>query len=192
MSGGEAASSPPDSGHKIMHTEKKLFALLDHLAERWNRKRRITLDDLRSLEERLTNLILGRHRPKRVRFDWGVGLVSTKTRTDTTRMPLKVKITNEQKIKVSLTPVTDGGKPAKLDGKPSFEVVAGDCTVEVADDGLSATIISSDNPGQSQVLVKADADIGEGVEEISDVIEVEVGGAAAKNLGLTAGTPELK
>lgn len=107
-------------------------------------------------------------------------------------MPLELKITNEQKIKVTLTPKTDTGKPAKLDGVPTWEVVSGISTVVVAADGLSADLVSADDPGDTQFLVKADADIGEGVEEISDIISLSVVGATAKNLGLTAGQPEPK
>lgn len=105
---------------------------------------------------------------------------------------MEVKLTNEQKVTVTLTPKTDAGKPAKLDGKPTWSVIDGNSTVTPAEDGLSAVIVSSDDPGDTQIMVKADADIGEGVEEISDVLKVSVVGAAAKNLGITVGTPELK
>lgn len=108
------------------------------------------------------------------------------------RMPLELKITNEQQIKVTLTPKTDTGKPATLDGKPSWSIVSGNSVVNVSEDGLSATLVSSDDPGDTEVLVKADADLGEGVEEISDVIKLSVVGATAKNLGLAAGAPEAK
>jgi hypothetical protein len=107
-------------------------------------------------------------------------------------MPTSVTITNEQKIKVTLTPVTDTGKPAKLDGKPSWSVISGNSQVEVAEDGLSAFLISADDPGDTQFLIKADANLGEGVEEISDIIDLTVQGATAKNLGVSLGTPEPK
>ncbi len=107
-------------------------------------------------------------------------------------MPLAIKLTNEQKVTVTLTPVTDSKKPAKLDGIPSWAVVSGNSTVTPAADGMSAVIVSSDDPGDTAILVKADADLGEGVEEISDTIDVTVAGASAKNLGLSVGTPEPK
>ncbi len=105
---------------------------------------------------------------------------------------MDIKLTNEQKVTVTLTPKTDAGKPAKLDGKPSWSIVDGLSTVVPSEDGMSAVITSADDPGDTQILVKADADIGEGIEEISDVLKVSVVGAAAKNLGITVGTPELK
>lgn len=122
------------------------------------------------------------------RFAYKIGLVTQKQRY----YMLEITITNEQKVPVTLAPVTATGQPAKLDGKPTWEVVTGDSTVVVADDGLSAELVSSDNPGDTEILVKADADLGAGVEEISDIIKLTVQGARAQSLGLTAGTPVPK
>jgi len=105
---------------------------------------------------------------------------------------LELSITNEQKIPVTLTPKTATGKTASLDGAPTWSVISGNSTVVAAADGLSADLISSDDPGDTEILVKADADLGAGVEEISDIIRLTVQGARAANLGLTAGTPVAK
>lgn len=105
---------------------------------------------------------------------------------------IEIKITNEQKVKVSLTPVTDTGKPAKLDGKPTWEVVSGFSTIAVDPDGMSADLVSEDNPGTTVFAVAADADLGEGVEEVADTITLTVEGARARNLGLTAAAPVAK
>ena len=105
---------------------------------------------------------------------------------------LEVNITNEQQVKVSLKPVTATGKPATLDGVPTWEVVSGDSTFSAAGDGLSADLVSGDNPGDTDYLVKADADLGEGVVEISDIVRLHVAGAQADNLGLSAGDPAPK
>ena len=95
-------------------------------------------------------------------------------------MAVTVKITNEQKVNVTLSPKTDSGKPAKVDGAPVWTVVSGDSTVVVAPDGLSADLISSDTPGDTTFLVDA------------ETITLSVAGANAKNLGITIGTPVLK
>ena len=105
---------------------------------------------------------------------------------------MEIRITNEQQVKVKLSPKTDSGKPAKLDGSPSWSTISGNSQVVVDEDGLGALLVSSDDPGDTEVLVKADADLGEGVEEISDVIKLSVVGATAKNLGLTAEAPTQK
>jgi len=143
-----------------------------------------TKKDLLAAEERLGKLIT------RARFDWTVGPVTNKVQQEKEQMI--IKLTNEQQVTVTLKPKTDGGRTAKLDGVPTFEVISGESTVTAAADGLSALIVSSDNPGDTQILVKADADLGEGVEEISEILEVQVGSASAKNLGIVVGTPEVK
>jgi len=133
----------------------------------------------------------GKKKPKhkKVVFGFKVGLVKTKPKKI---MPLELKITNEQKIPVTLKPVTDTGKPATLDGKPAWTVISGNSQVVTSEDGLSAELISSDELGDTEIVVKADADLGEGVEEISDIIKLSVVGATAKNLGLAAGAPVPK
>lgn len=105
---------------------------------------------------------------------------------------LEVNVTNEQQVKVTLAPVTATGKPAKVDGVPTWEIITGGGTVNAAGDGMSADLVSSDDPGDTDYLVKADADIGEGVTEISDIIRLHVAGAQAANLGLSAGEPTPK
>jgi hypothetical protein len=105
---------------------------------------------------------------------------------------LTIAITNEEKVKVTLVPVTATGKPARLDGAPVWTLVSGEATVEPAEDGLSAYLISADTPGTSEVLVEADADLGEGVITLSEAITLEVSGAQAASLGIVAGKPEPK
>ena len=120
-------------------------------------------------------------------FLFTVGLVGRK---ETITM-LDIKLTNEQKIVVTATPVTATGKPAPLDGQVEFQVSAGDCTINRLDD-LSVEIVSGDLPGDSVVTVMADADLGAGVETVADSINVRVEGAKATSLGLTVGTPTPK
>ncbi len=105
---------------------------------------------------------------------------------------LEITITNEQQVNVTLHPVTETGKPAQVDGAPTWTVQSGDATVTPAADGLSADLISSDTPGDTQILVEADADLGSGVITISDIITLHVAHANAANLGLVAGDPTPK
>jgi hypothetical protein len=105
---------------------------------------------------------------------------------------MDISLTNEQKVKVTLNPKTPAGHPARIDGKPNWTIPSGNCTLDVADDGLSAYIISSDEPGLSSVLIEADADLGEGVETLQMALGVIVVGAKASNLGIAVGEPELK
>jgi len=128
-------------------------------------------------------------KPKGHRFDLAFGLPTQKNKGKTM---VEVTITNEQQVPVTLSPKTDTGKPAKLDGAPVWSVVSGDSTVVTAPNGLSATLVSSDTPGDTTFLVDGDADLGSGVEDIQETILLHVSGANAKNLGITVGTPVAK
>lgn len=126
------------------------------------------------------------------RFDYQVGPVTNKKRKR--HMPLQITITDREKVKVTLAP-NDGGvppRPAPIDGVPTWELVSGNATVEPAADGMSAELISSDDPGNSQFLVTADADLGTGFTPIADTIDLVVTAATAQNVGLSAGVPEPK
>ena len=74
------------------------------------------------------------------------------------------------------------GNPARVDGMPvwtsSDESVA---TVTPSEDGMSATILSLGTTGTAQISVTADADLGEGVREMtgSALIDVIAGEAFA-------------
>lgn len=132
------------------------------------------------------------------RFNWSVGMAVNKTKTKRKNTMLELVITNEQKIQVTLTPVTATGKPAQLDGAAIFEVIDGDAKIEAVLDAAgvvipnTAWIVSGDLPGDSQIMVSADVDLGEGVETISDIIKLTVAGAKAVSLGLTVGSPVAK
>lgn len=102
-----------------------------------------------------------------------------------------VTITSEQKILATLTPLTAAGNPAQVDGTPTWEVVSGDATLEVSEDGMSCYLISG-GVGNSQITVTADADLGEGVRNITDTIDLAVVSAEASSLGLNFGVAEPK
>ena len=129
-----------------------------------------------------------RKQQPRVRLGLRLGLVEPKARKQNM---IEIKLTNEQKIKVTLTPTTAAGKPAALDGKPQWRT-DGPAALEVAEDGMSAYLIASERPSESIVTITADADLGEGVEEIAEGIKLITEGAKAAHLGLTIGEPELQ
>lgn len=103
-----------------------------------------------------------------------------------------ITITNEQKVLVTLNPVTAAGNPATVDGAPVWQVASGDATLEVQEGGMSAYLISGAADVTSKVMVSADADLGEGVASLEDSIDLVVIPATASTLGLVSGTPELK
>jgi hypothetical protein len=103
-----------------------------------------------------------------------------------------ITITNEQKVQVTLTPTTAAGNPATVDGVPVWTVLSGDATLEISEDGLSAFLVSGKANINSQIEVSADADLGEGVATITDVIDLAVVAASASALGVSVGTAILK
>lgn len=105
---------------------------------------------------------------------------------------MELSCTNEEKILVTVNPITGAGKPAPLDGPVKVTKQAGDGDVIIQPDGNSFYVISGDNPGDTAYLVEGDADVGAGVETIADNIILHVAGAKAKSFGMTAGTPEPK
>ena len=105
-------------------------------------------------------------------------------------MPASINLTTTQKVKVTLNPTTESGNPATLDGEPQWTVESGDCTVEPEEGGLSAYILAGGSPGESIVKVAADADLGQGVRTIEDLVTVNVTSEEAAALGLTVGAPE--
>ena len=105
-------------------------------------------------------------------------------------MPAQVNLSTDQKVKVTLAPVTATGGPATLDGEPEWTVESGDCTVVPEPGGLSAYIHCGPTIGASVIKVAADADLGAGVRTIEDLVNVEVTNAEAAALGLTVGAPE--
>lgn len=143
--------------------------------------------ELAHLREQLHNDVTREYSPS---LDWSIGPVTNKSEKQSTTMDLK--LTTDQQVTVTIKPQSAKGKPVKIDGAPVWSVTAGSCTVDTAPDGMSAVIVSSDDAGDSEVTVSADADLGAGVITISDAIRVTVLGAQAQSLGLTAGVPENK
>ena len=109
-------------------------------------------------------------------------------------MPLEVACTNEEKVAITASPQTITGRAAQIDGVLRVTVQSGEGTFEEPTTEAPNTfkVVSGDNPGDTVYLVEADADLGEGVETISDTVTLTVSGARAQNFGLTAGTPEPK
>jgi hypothetical protein len=106
-------------------------------------------------------------------------------------MALEFNVTNEEKVTgVTFSPISSTGRPAQIQpGSLDVSIVSGDGTTSPG--GGSDTLpefLSGDNPGDTVFLVKADADLGDGVVEISDTVTLHVVGALAANLGLGGGS----
>jgi hypothetical protein len=108
-------------------------------------------------------------------------------------MPLIVACTTDEKVPITAEPRSSSGRPALIDGVLRVEVLAGDGSfTQVPGEPLRFYVVSGDLPGDTQYLVEADADLGEGMVLIQDVVTLTVTSATAQNLGFVSGPPELK
>ena len=101
---------------------------------------------------------------------------------------MNITSTNEEKVPINLTPKTDSGKDAPLDGAPVWEVLSGDITVDPGTGGLSGFIVSGETVGPAQAKISADVDLGEGVKTIEIIFDYNVTSPQAANLGVVVGT----
>lgn len=131
-------------------------------------------------------------------LEWKVGRVTRKQKKQENEM-LEITIGVDEKVTVTLSPKDHAGNPTKVDGKPDWTIVSGGATFgAISEDGLTAEIVSqdtlNDDPSlnDSQILVRADADLGAGVKQLSDSILLHVQAAQAENLGLALGTVSKK
>jgi hypothetical protein len=122
---------------------------------------------------------------------WGVDRPQPKR---TRPMPLAVRCTTEEKIKVTFTPLTHAGHPAQADGPATFTVQTGDWTMAPLDppEDLSVWLVSPDAAGTAVVLASCDADLGSGVTLIQDTITCDAVHPMADHAELTAEAPVPK
>lgn len=137
----------------------------------------------------VTNIYIGGRKKEKFYFNYAIGLPMHKLGGN---KMLDLTITNEQKVKVTVNPVTEAGTPVLLDGPIEVSVSSGDGTFEIEADGVSVYFISGDLPGDTVYTISGDADLGAGVENVADVVNLHVEGAQAAALGLVAELPELK
>ncbi len=163
--------------------EKEVNALL---SEGWVPESPLIIIGLLSVQRYIQSFIRRHEKAGVVGLKVTFGLATLKARKQ--NMPQEASITNEQKIPASVTPLSEAGKPAKLDGALAWSVISGTGTVaNVSADGLTAELVSGDDPGDTTYLIKGDADLGSGVVEVSDTIVLHVLGAMAAHLGIEFG-----
>lgn len=101
-------------------------------------------------------------------------------------------LTNAQKVALSIQPLDQYGNPAKVDG-PAVWQVSDPLVGAVTTMGeLTAEFVSGEGMGVCQVSVSVDADLGEGVRQITGVLDVQVEPSEAVTVGIVAGVPGPK
>lgn len=102
---------------------------------------------------------------------------------------MEVKI--QQKFTCSVEFQDQAGNVATVDEPPEWSVDPdGILTLEPSEDGLSVVVKSETKAGSAQVLCKADADLGEGVTEITGMLSVTVLPGDAVTVTLNPGEVE--
>ena len=99
---------------------------------------------------------------------------------------MKVNLPDNKKFNVSILPIDAQGQPAEVENVAWGVSDSSVASVLVAPDGLSAYVIAG-NLGTTQITVSADALIGDGIEVISDVLEVVVIGGKAVGFAFSVG-----
>ncbi len=101
-----------------------------------------------------------------------------------------MKMTNSQKVRVTIQPVDKHGNPAAVDGVPSWASSDETIITIVADaDGLGADISAVGPDGDAKASVTADADLGAGTTPIFGTLDFTITPGAAVGINLTAGVP---
>lgn len=132
-------------------------------------------------------------RPRRPALLIDIGPVATRELTPfLSGKPTMLKLTDVQKVKLTIDPRTAAGNLALVDGAPAFAVSDPEIATISADatNPNAAWLITTGKLGNVQVQVTADADLGAGVTTLTGVLDVEVIASQAVTLGIAAGEPE--
>jgi len=103
-----------------------------------------------------------------------------------------IKLPLDKQFTVSVEPQDEAGNAAAVEGTPVWAASSDLVTVTPAADGLSAVVRpnATGTVGSAQINVTADADLGEGVETITGVLDVDVIGGHAVSLATSVGPLE--
>jgi hypothetical protein len=98
-----------------------------------------------------------------------------------------IRLTDTQKVQMSIAAISAAGNPAPIE---DVAVTSSDETVIIVSQSQSGYILSSTGKvGTSQIVVTADAKIGEGIETLTGQETIEVIAGQAIQLELTFGEP---
>ena len=96
-----------------------------------------------------------------------------------------------KKFPMSVAIVDKAGKPAKVDGLLAWSISRPECgRLKVAEDGMSADMISTGEVGAFSVKIEGDADLGEGIKPLVAFAEFECLPGEAISLMVTVGEGE--
>jgi hypothetical protein len=94
-----------------------------------------------------------------------------------------------QEVPITYSIEAEDGSPAEIEGALVAEVISGDVQAIVEGEGKTVSIVPGTTVGPYEVSVKGDADLGEGVNHIEDIITGTILGLDAARMTGTVGTP---
>lgn len=98
----------------------------------------------------------------------------------------------DEQLRLTIKPVTGGGKPATIEPNSlKGTVQSGEGAVEVVNASELIFRPVDDVAGDTIILIEGDADVGEGVETISELVTYTASSPRAKLLGVS-GVVEAK
>lgn len=103
--------------------------------------------------------------------------------------PMAITITDTQKFTATVTAVDARGNPATLDGPANFTVSDETLLFLANVSDLSADVLAIGPLGNAQLVVVADADLGEGIRTIQGVLDVTVVSGEAVSLNIVTSVP---
>lgn len=124
------------------------------------------------------------------RLHWAVGPVSEQLASigPAAEETIMLNLTDTQQCPISIAPVDKKGNAAPVQ---TVTFVSSDSAVVVvtpdAVNPLAALVIAK-APGVARITVTADADMGDGVTDISGTLDVSVSGGQAVSLAINVGT----
>lgn len=97
-------------------------------------------------------------------------------------------LTDSQKVPLSAAFKTKAGNPAQIEGDPTW-ASSNESVIQLRDDNgvFKAFAVGL---GQAQVSVTGDADLGEGVKNVTGTLDIEVRPGEAVSASIDAGAPE--
>lgn len=107
-----------------------------------------------------------------------------------TGVNLMARMNNEQTIEVSVTPRTADGNPAAVDGPARFSADPAIGAFEQLTDTSARFTPDVGALGAAQIVVVVDADLGEGVRELTASGALEIVSPEAETLEVTFGEPQ--
>jgi hypothetical protein len=131
-----------------------------------------------------------RRRRRPIKLHWAIGPISEQRFPGLVGEKQMLKLTNTQQASLSISAVDRKGRPAQVDSIVFTSSDPNVATVEQDTADPSKALLKAVDAGTAQINVTADADLGDGVSELSGVLDVTVVAGQAVALSIGTGTPE--